>query len=123
MRTHGEASVGAVLAQNTERDHIITLEREQVLYSLSSVSTVDENTNPGEVDVTIRLRIPKSAIWYTPDTAEVLKFAWVQYVSVAILVWYGLSSLASAVFRKQIFESRVVAEGVGSTAQFKLHRF
>lgn len=123
MRTHGEASVGAVLAQNTERDHIITLEREQVLYSLSSVSTVDESTNPGEVDVTIRLRIPKSAIWYTPDTAEVLKFAWVQYVSVAILVWYGLSSLASAVFRKQIFESRVVAEGVGSTAQFKLHRF
>ena len=67
-------------------------------------------------------RVPSEQdIRYTPDTSELLKFAWIQYLAIFFVFYYLLQILDRHVFENQVVETRVDTEGV--YAGPKLHRF
>ena len=60
------------------------------------------------VKVGINLRIPVyQEVIYHPMFLQNLKFAWIQYLSLAIPIWYIVSSFSHYIFSQQIFETSV----------------
>lgn len=61
-------------------------------------------------NATITLRIPEAAVRYTPAVSEVLKSAWIQYISFFIITSFLLHRLTSFVFRNQLIHSYGVVD-------------
>jgi len=61
-----------------------------------------------KVKVNLVVRIPTyETVVYQPLFIQNLKFAWIQYLSLLIPLWYLVSSFAHYVFSQQIFETSV----------------
>lgn len=61
-----------------------------------------------KVKVNLIVRVPTyESIAYQPLFIQNLKFAWIQYLSLLIPLWYIVSSFAHYVFSQQIFETSV----------------
>ena len=56
-------------------------------------------------NATITLRIPHQPIWITPSISEVLKDAWIQYVSFFIVNAFLLYRISSFVFRYKLLDT------------------
>lgn len=67
------------------------------------------------------VRFPAQEVVYVPTTSEMLKFAWMQYLSVAFIVYMLATYSADFVFKYQIIEtsSRLDTQYYGP----KIHRF
>ncbi len=67
------------------------------------------------------VRIPQQPVLYVPTTSEMLKFAWMQYLSVAFIVYVLAVYSADFVFSYQVIEtsSRIDTQYYGP----KIHRF
>ena len=61
-------------------------------------------------NATISLRVPQQQVWYTPGVSEVLKWAWVQYVSLFVVVSFLVNRLSSFVFRHQLLHTYSTAD-------------
>lgn len=68
----------------------------------------------------VSLTLPKQDLPYIPGAAEVLKWAWVQYISLFILLAYFLSFVRFYVFRYQIVDTYVAND---VTPPQKAHQF
>lgn len=53
-------------------------------------------------NVSMSLRVPLQPVVYTPATSQVLKVAWIQYISFFLLVAFLLLSLNSFIYRHQV---------------------
>ena len=67
-----------------------------------------DKTNAIYVNATIILRIPEQPVRYTPPVSEVLKFAWIQYISFFAVISFLLFRLNSFVFRHQLIHTYAV---------------
>jgi len=68
----------------------------------------------------VKVRIPRNEVLYTPEISETLKFAWIQYFSVFVIIFYLVDTVQAFVYSSQIFETTVSSDlTVGS----KPHRF
>lgn len=72
-------------------------------------------------DASFVVRFPEQRVVYVPTTSEMLKFAWMQYLSVAFIVYVLAAYSADFVFKYQIIEtsSRLDTQYYGP----KIHRF
>ena len=61
-------------------------------------------------NATIHLRVPEQQIWYTPGVSEVLKWAWVQYVSLFVVISFLVHRLSSFVFHNQLLHTYSTAD-------------
>ncbi len=68
----------------------------------------------------VDLKLPTQDIPYIPGAAEVLKFAWVQYISLFILLAYFMSFVRAFVFRYQVVETFVASD---TRPPQKVHQF
>ena len=57
------------------------------------------------------VRVPPTQVTYTPTVSEVLKFAWIQYVALLLLLWRPTKGLLDFVFKHRIVDSVAVYEG------------
>mmetsp|Transcript_39131 Transcript_39131/g.100214 ORF Transcript_39131/g.100214 Transcript_39131/m.100214 type:complete len:352 (-) Transcript_39131:602-1657(-) len=58
-------------------------------------------------ELKLTVRIPYQVVRYTPGTIEVLKFAWVQFLALFLVVTFIASWLRNFLFRERIFLCRV----------------
>eukprot|EP00469_Lotharella_globosa_P017495 CAMPEP_0167825756 /NCGR_PEP_ID=MMETSP0112_2-20121227/9576_1 /TAXON_ID=91324 /ORGANISM="Lotharella globosa, Strain CCCM811" /LENGTH=221 /DNA_ID=CAMNT_0007727965 /DNA_START=284 /DNA_END=949 /DNA_ORIENTATION=+ len=68
---------------------------------------------PGKSDtftLDIRYRIPKSAVRYVPATSEVLKFSWIQYLAVGVVVYFVVDWALYLTHRFELVDSWKVVE-------------
>lgn len=63
-------------------------------------------------NATVSLRVPEQQVWYTPGVSEVLKWAWVQYLSLFVVVAFLVNRLTSFVFRHQLLHAYSTADVV-----------
>jgi hypothetical protein len=77
--------------------------RRNFAYADASMGNVAGASN--FVNVSIVLRVPEQAVLYTPAASEVLKSAWIQYISFFIIISFLLHRLTSFVFRNQLLHS------------------
>ena len=61
-------------------------------------------------NVTMDMRVPIADVLYTPTATEVLKAAWIRYLSLAVLVYYLLDKLLSFVFYYQLLDTTMCVE-------------
>ena len=66
--------------------------------------------DPRYFNMTVSMRVPEQPLWYTPNASEVLKWAWMQYISFFVLIGWLLFRLNSYVFRHQLLPSYPVAD-------------
>lgn len=79
-------------------------ETTQFEYDYNTKAPTDKNG----VKIGINLRIPiYQEVIYHPMFLQNLKFAWIQYLSLAIPIWYIVSSFSHYIFSQQIFETSV----------------
>mmetsp|Transcript_32497 Transcript_32497/g.40802 ORF Transcript_32497/g.40802 Transcript_32497/m.40802 type:complete len:332 (+) Transcript_32497:40-1035(+) len=76
---------------------------------------------PSMFNLTTVIRIPISRISYTPNITEVLKDAWIQYLSMAVVVAFLLQRICSFVFYYQVVETDMTVETAQSRKGIKLH--
>ena len=79
-------------------------------YEYSLPRAGDTGIDVATFNSTLVLRIPKQAIRYTPGASEVLKFAWVQYISFFIVVAFVLFRLNAFIFRHQLIYAYGVSD-------------
>lgn len=77
--------------------------------------------SPGAFHAHLRIRVPEQTVIYVPTVSEMLKFAWMQYLSLGFLVWYLATYTIDFVFSFQVVEStsRLDTHYYGP----KIHRF
>ncbi len=104
-----DMSVEAIMAETASRNLSTVF---TPTYKLASrpyePSMVDLDTR--YFNMTITLRVPEQPIWYTPNASEVLKWAWMQYISFFVVVGWLLFRLNSYVFRHQLLPTYPVAD-------------
>ena len=83
-----------------------------------------ELAGPGEFQFNLVLRVPThQPIVYYPSASELLKFAWIQYLAMLIIVYKLVLSAKDFIFRNQVVETRVVLDHSSSAPRQKTHRF
>ena len=95
--------------------NLYTNENIHCIVSVSFTPTyksTERDTNAPSIDqgnrnfnATITLRIPHQPIWITPSISEVLKDAWIQYVSFFIVNAFLLYRISSFVFRYKLLDT------------------
>lgn len=71
-------------------------------------------------NLSVSLRVPEMSISYIPGPSEAIKFAWVQYISVFWILWFGLTFVVEFVYDQNIVETSRAVDG---TPLAKLHQF
>lgn len=79
-------------------------------YEYSIPRAADTGIDLATFNATLVLRIPKQPIRYTPGASEVLKFAWVQYLSFFIVIAFVLFRLNAFIFRHQLIYAYGVSD-------------
>lgn len=69
-------------------------------------------TADGLFHVHATVRIPAQDVAYVPDFIETIKFAWMQYLCVAFLIWLFFEKSQAFIFRYQVLPARILG-GVG----------
>lgn len=69
--------------------------------------------SPGATSFTMNMtvRVPETEVVYTPTVSETLKFAWIQYLAILLLLWRPTKGLLDYVFRHRLVDSIAVYEG------------
>mmetsp|Transcript_4228 Transcript_4228/g.8561 ORF Transcript_4228/g.8561 Transcript_4228/m.8561 type:complete len:321 (+) Transcript_4228:173-1135(+) len=68
----------------------------------------------GTFTLKAKLNIPTQDILYTPKPMEVLKDAWIKYLSMFVVVGFFLEKLCSFVYFHQLVETKMLVETMGS---------
>eukprot|EP00877_Chromochloris_zofingiensis_P012890 jgi/Chrzof1/7855/Cz02g38290.t1 len=95
-------------------------------YQARNFTTVFQNQYPiwqagngNDFIIDARVRIPANQLQiYRPATGEMLKWGWVQFVSVFLILWCLASWFEAFIFRHRLFETRMVSD-----LQPKAHKF
>lgn len=56
----------------------------------------------GTMNININLRVPESLIRYTPNVLQELTWAWPQYLSFVILLYWFLDKIQKFIFNKRL---------------------
>lgn len=71
----------------------------------------EQNQN---LTVKARIVIPETHIWYRPDWSEMVKWAWIQYYSLFVVVLFFFGVVNQFIYRNQILETRTITEPAGN---------
>ena len=72
----------------------------------TSALAADLGTTLKVFTATMQLRIPQQVVWFTPGVSETFKWAWMQYLSMFVVVWFILNRVSSFVFGHQLLYTR-----------------
>ena len=89
------SNIGDILAKYRTRDVAADYVERYPVSTMDLDTTTDENRR---YSFKMKIRIPEQDVVYIPTLTEVLKDAWVKYVSVAILCWLVVDRVKSFVF-------------------------
>ena len=83
---------------------------------------VAEASSGSSFQLNLNIRLPsKQAVLYIPPVSETLKFAWIQYFSLAVIVWVAVQACLRFIFRYQVVESTVTVDRLHNGP--KVHQF
>lgn len=69
------------------------------------------NYAPSETfDLKITIQVPQQIVYYVPGALEVLKYAWMQYVSMLLPVWLIVYALKAFVYENQLVQTYVLSQ-------------
>ena len=62
----------------------------------------------GTFEIEATVRVPHDYIYYVPGFWETIKFGWMQFLAVFIVLWYILRVVRAYTFQQQVVETKVV---------------
>lgn len=104
-----EGDIRTILEQISERNLTMTYVPE-----LTHWTPVVDSASASTFTLTADIKIPTTDIVYIPTAVEVLRDAWIKYLSMFVLVGFFLEKLCSFVYFHQIVETKMLVETVGS---------
>jgi hypothetical protein len=104
-----DGDVKTILEKVTGRNYTMVYEPQLAYWG----AKVDDLS--GTFTLNAKLNIPTQDIVYVPKPMEVLKDAWVKYLSMFVVVGFFLEKLCSFVYFHQLVETKMLVETVGST--------
>ncbi|GBG29960.1 Transmembrane protein 231 [Hondaea fermentalgiana] len=116
------SSVGAMMASYAKRNFTMVLANEYKVWEVSRGADSFQST-AGGFALNLTVHVPVDELTYTPDLAEVLKFAWIQYLALFALFFALIYAIRQFVFSNQVLETLVESESRAKHVQFKEHRF
>ncbi|XP_066255582.1 transmembrane protein 231 [Euwallacea similis] len=94
-------------------DNMRTLSFEQIVakYAASDIKTTFKNplvipntlvNDEGTFTLNLKLSIPEHKIYFKPGVWQILKFAWIQFLSLYIVTWWLISGIKDYIFRNNL---------------------
>jgi len=103
-----DASLSTILGVSAARNLSLNF-NPTYQYAEKSIYTPTDKTLQ-TFNATFILRVNEQAVRYTPAVSEVLKYAWIQYISFFAIISFLLFRINSFVFRHQLLHTHVVAD-------------
>ncbi len=103
-----EASIPYILAKAAARNLTLSFQPTYQYAIRNSYSPTDRTIQ--YFNCSIVQRVPEQGIRYTPPPSELLKFAWIQYISFFAVISFMLFRLNSFVYRHQLLHTYSVAD-------------
>ena len=101
----------------------VSMRMEDQFHVWTSRSVVDASSEFRDTFcVNMTLRVPSDEILYTPEIGEVIKVAWVQYFSIAAILFILFDVLRTFVYKNGVLES-VSSTDASTFAARKMHVF
>jgi len=114
--------IGVILSSYAKRNFTMELANQYKAWG-ASAGLDTFSTTAGSFCVNFTLRVPVDEIVYTPDVSEVLKVAWIQYLSIFALFFVLFYFLKQFVFTNQVLETMVDVDRLVPFSKVKQHRF
>lgn len=108
-RLNARDLVPGVLMRKYTRRNVSTTLRGEAVWSRAAPTPLDSSTDRvirPLFNLTATLHFPVTRVSYTPDVAEVLKNAWIQYLAMLVIVAFLVDRLLSFVLYHQVGQSR-----------------
>lgn len=104
-----DGDIRTILEQISARNLTMTYKPE-----LTHWTPVVDSASASTFTLTADIKIPTADIVYIPTAVEVLRDAWIKYLSMFVVVGFFLEKLCSFVYFHQIVETKMLVETVGS---------
>jgi hypothetical protein len=101
-RLQAQDLVPSVLVGKYRGRNLTTHAVGEYVWTRAPPRAADAKVSYPNFNLTATIRFPHVPVLYTPDVAEVLKTAWIQYLSMLVLVLFLLNRLCSFVFYHQV---------------------
>ena len=89
--------------------------------SWDSTTMRNEKVEPTTFKLSSTINVPTEEILYTPEILEVMKYAWIQYFSLLVIVAFLIDKLSVFVYHYQIISTSTKVETPGSLGGVKYH--
>jgi transmembrane protein 231 len=83
---------------------------ETTLLKPQHISWTSATGSPSEFTIDLAFKIPEDSILYRPTVAETLKYAWIQYYAILVIVWFVIKFIMEILFKNQLLETLVMTE-------------
>lgn len=100
-----QLNMARIVAAYRDRNATMDLDRTYTVWTPTSA-------HASHFNITLNLRIPTGDVLYTPNVSEVLKDAWIKYLSVFLVVAYLLDALCSFVYRNYLLDDTTAEDDV-----------
>jgi transmembrane protein 231 len=94
-----------IIPRYVKRNYTTTYDYHYPVWVSAPASGADSFT------LNMTVRVPETAVMYTPTVSETVKFAWVQYLAILLLLWRPTKGLLDFIFRHRLVDSVAVYEG------------
>ena len=92
----------STLMRKYQARNISTHATGEYVWSRAAPKAADPGASFPAFNLTATIRIPITKVSYTPDVSEVLKYAWIQYLSMLVVTGFLLDRLCAFVYYHQV---------------------
>jgi|Dee2metaT_26_FD_contig_51_1096667_length_1103_multi_3_in_0_out_0_1 transmembrane protein 231 len=99
-----------LLRSYIERNLTMRFEKEYITWERAPTAAQGQGPNNRNFTAYLSVQVPQAEVWYVPQWSEMLKFAWIQYYALYVIVAYLVQAICSFVYSNQIVPTYVVAD-------------
>jgi hypothetical protein len=115
-----DSEIKTILASYSNRNFTTTLSQQFELWGRHTPSVIPMTTY--QFNMTAKIKFPQQEILYIPAALEVVRGAWVAYLSMFVVVGFFLEKLSSFVYFHQIVETKMLVETMSSQTGAPHHK-
>lgn len=107
--------IGSIITNYMERNFTTTFKYPYPMWQMDSSfgSSQGTGTSSGTFTADVTIRIPSTLVFAIPATSEMIKWAWVQYLSILVVVWVLVRWARIFVFGQRLVASTAITDLAG----------
>jgi transmembrane protein 231 len=111
-----------LLRAYSERNLTTRFENDYLTWERAPTAAQGQGPSNRNFTAHLSVQVPETKIWYVPQWSEMLKFAWIQYYALYVVIAYFMKIISAFVYSNHILPTFVVADSAFGKGK-KSHAF